>query len=205
MARYVASIEQSYKQPIPYHFTCNYCGEVSQKSYEITIGVQASARHVGDARREAGRQHDKQVRQSVREKRKAIEDYRRHLVAGTAVTDKKLCRIPLRSECEHCGRQQMWNPPARPATADEKKISPMILIGLIGTGVGFIGLFFTAILLWESGIPLAVKLAFAALLAVGIVCLAINSRRENRLEAAWFKANLASEPNDPDKLPVIDQ
>lgn len=41
MAKYVANIEQGYKQSIPYHFTCNYCGEVNRKFYEISVNVKA--------------------------------------------------------------------------------------------------------------------------------------------------------------------
>ena len=32
----------------------------------------------------------------------------------------------------------------------------------------------------------------------------INITIKERKDAAWFKANLADEPNDPDKLPQID-
>lgn len=75
MARYVASIDTSYKQPISYRFTCNHCGEVNQKSYEITVSVKASgsARNAHGVRQLAGRQHDRQVQKSVREKNRAIE------------------------------------------------------------------------------------------------------------------------------------
>ena len=70
--------------PIPYCFTCNYCGEVNQKSYEITVSVSASgsARNVGGVRQLANRQHDKQVKKAIQEKRRAVEKYRRKLAAG---------------------------------------------------------------------------------------------------------------------------
>ena len=63
MARYIANIDQSYKQPIPYHFVCNYCGEITQTSYDITVSVKASgnARYLGAVREETKRQHDKQI------------------------------------------------------------------------------------------------------------------------------------------------
>ena len=54
MARYVASIDNSYKQPIPYHFTCNYCGEVTQKSYDINVSVKASGSAQNGSSRKAG-------------------------------------------------------------------------------------------------------------------------------------------------------
>lgn len=70
MARYVVNIDNSYKQPIPYHFTCNHCGGMNQKSYEMTVNVKASgsARNARGVQQLAQRQHDKQVKKSVREK-----------------------------------------------------------------------------------------------------------------------------------------
>ena len=84
MARYVATIETHYKQPIPYHFTCNYCGEVNQKTFEITVSLNASgsARNVSGVQQLAGQQHEKQVRKAVREKNRAIEKYRKKLSMG---------------------------------------------------------------------------------------------------------------------------
>ena len=108
-----------YKQPIPYRFTCNYCGEVTQKSYDINVSVKASgsAQNVGGVRREADRQHDKQVKKEVTAKKREIEKYRQKLVAGESVTDKKLWRIPLNSECAHCGKHQINTPAVPPPPA----------------------------------------------------------------------------------------
>lgn len=88
MARYVVNIDNSYKQPIPYHFTCNHCGGVNQKSYEFTVNVKASgsARNARGVQQLARRQHDKQVKKSVREKNAAIEKYRKKLIAGRPPT-----------------------------------------------------------------------------------------------------------------------
>ena len=44
------------------------------------------------------------------------------------MTGKKLWRIALNSECEHCGRRQMWNPGTRPGI----KAGHMEPIGVVG-------------------------------------------------------------------------
>jgi len=208
MARYVANIEQGYKQPIPYHFTCNYCGEVNQKSYEISVSVKAhgSARDISAVREAAGRQHDKQVGKEVRAKNREIERYRQRLAEGKAVTDKSLCRIALNSECEHCGRKQMWNPGTRPGIKPGH-MEPIGAVGLIAGALGFIGAFFTFFFLYAQGVgvPLAVPCALLGVAVLGFILYRVGGAIDDRKDAAWFKENLANEPNDPDKLPVIDK
>lgn len=209
MARYVANIEQSYKQPIPYHFTCNYCGEVSQKSYDITVSVKASgsARNVGAVRGEADRQHDKQVRKEVKAKNREIEKYRQKLIAGEAVTDKKLCRISLNSECEHCGKKQMWNPGARP-NIKAGHMEPLGGVGLITAVLGGLGAFGTGLASLASfgnGVKPIVPAICAGVLLVGVVLFKIGDAIDDRKDAAWYRESLSGEPNDPEKLPVIDK
>lgn len=47
--------------------------------------------------------------------------------------------------------------------------------------------------------------ALAGVALVGVVLYLIGSRINDRREAAWFREHLANEPNDPEKLPVIDK
>ena len=208
MARYVANIDTSYKQPIHYHFTCNYCGEVSQKSYEITVSVKAhgSARDVGAVQEAANHQHDKQVGKEVRTKNREIEKYRQKLVAGEAVTGKKLWLIGWNSECEHCGRRQMWNPGVRPGIK-AGHMEPIGAVGLLVGALGFIGAFFTFFFLYAQGVgvSLAVPCALLGVAVLGFVLYRIGGAIDDRKDAAWFRENLAGESNDPEKLPVIDQ
>ena len=208
MARYVANIEQGYKQPVPYHFTCNYCGEVNQKSYEISVSVKAhgSARDIGAVQEAADRQHDKQVTKAVREKNREIGRYRQRLIAGKAVTDGKLCRIALNSECEHCGKRQMWNPGTRPGIK-AGHMEPIGVVGMIAGALGFIGAFFTFFFLYAQGVgvPLAVPCALLGVAVLGFILFWIGGAIDDRKDAAWFRENLAGEPNDPEKLPVIDR
>lgn len=208
MARYVANIEQGYKQPIPYHFTCNYCGEVNQKSYEISVSVKAHgrARDIGAVQEAADRQHDKQVTKAVREKNREIGRYRQRLIAGKAVTDGKLCRIALNSECEHCGKRQMWNPGTRPGIK-VGHMEPIGVVGLIAGALGFIGAFFTFFFLYAQGVgvPLAVPCALLGVAVLGFILFWIGGAIDDRKDAAWFRENLAGELNDPEKLPVIDK
>ena len=209
MARYVASIDNSYKQPIPYHFTCNYCGEVTQKSYDINVSVKAhgSAQHVGGVRREADRQHDKQVKKEVTAKKREIEKYRQKLVAGESVTDKKLWRIPLNSECAHCGKRQMWNPGTRPGIKPGH-MEPIGGVGLIIAVLGGLGAFGTLaayLMTFGQRMKLFVPAICAGILLVGIVMTRIGNAIDDHKDATWFKESFSSEPNDPDKLPVIDK
>ena len=208
MARYVANIEQGYKQPIPYRFTCNHCGEVNRKSYEIPVSVKAhgSTRNIGAVRDAAGRQHDRQVDKSVRKKNREIAKYRQKLIAGKPVTDKKLWRIALNSECEHCGRRQMWNPGTRPGVK-VGHMEPIGAIGLIAGALGFIGAFFTFFFLFAegAGVPLAAPCALLGVAALGFILYRVGAVIDDRKDAAWFRENLAGEPNDPEKLPVIDK
>ena len=208
MARYVANIEKSYKQAIPYHFTCNHCGEVNQKSYDINVSVKASgsARDIGAVQEAADRQHDRQVGKEVRAKNREIERYRQRLAECKAVTDKKLCRIALNSECAHCGRKQMWNPGTRPGIK-VGHMEPIGVVGLIAGALGFIGAFFTFFFLFAqgAGIPLAVPCALLGVAVLGFILYSVGAAIDDRKDAAWFKENLANEPNDPDKLPVIDK
>ena len=208
MARYVANIEKSYKQAIPYHFTCNHCGEVNQKSFDINVSVKASgsARDIGAVQEAADRQHDRQVGKEVRAKNREIDKYRQKLVAGKAVTDGKLCRIALNSECAHCGRKQMWNPGTRPGVKPGH-MEPIGAIGLIAGALGFIGAFFTFFFLFAqgAGIPLAVPCALLGVAVLGFILYSVGAAIDDRKDAAWFRENMANEPNDPEKLPVIDK
>lgn len=205
MVRYVTNIEESYEHKIPYCFTCNYCGKENNKSYDITVSVKATASKAIAAREEAGRQHKKQVKESVANTRRKINKYRKRLLQGKNVTDGKVYKIPLNSECEHCGKRQMWNPPQRPVNENDKKFPLLGIIGLICAVTGFIGTFFTVIIMHEANIPVAVKIVFAAILLAGIIILKIDNMRYEREEAAWFKSNLINEPNDPEKLPTVVQ
>ena len=208
MARYVANIEKSYKQAIPYHFTCNHCGEVNQKSFDINVSVKASgsARDIGAVQEAADRQHDKQVTKAVREKNREIGRYRQRLIAGKAVTDGKLCRIALNSECAHCGRKQMWNPGTRPGVKPGH-MEPIGAIGLIAGAVGFIGAFFTFFFLFAQGvgIPPAVPCVLLGVAVLGFILYRVGGSIDDRKDAAWFRENMAGEPNDPEKMPVIDR
>ncbi len=208
MARYVASIDTSYKQPISYRFTCNHCGEVNQKSYEITVSVKASgsARNAHGVRQLAGRQHDRQVQKSVREKNRAIEKYRQKLLTGKTA-DGKLAYIPLNSACEHCGKCQMWNPAIEEKNYASKEADSLKIIGGIAGTLGFIGAFFTYFFLHAqgAGVSIGVPGALAGVALVGVVLYLIGSRINDRREAAWFREHLANEPNDPEKLPVIEK
>ena len=206
MARYVANIERSYKVPIGYHFTCNYCGEANQKFYEINVSVKASgsARHLGDVRSAADRQHDRQVNKSAKETKRNIEKYRRALAEGKAATDKKLCRIPLNSECEHCGKNQVWNPGPRPGIK-AGHMEPVGGVGMILAALSGLGAFFTGLFCLGGGVKPIVPAICAGVLVIGLVLCAIGSRIDDRKDAEWFKAELSGEPNDPEKLPVVDK
>ena len=208
MARYVVNIEKSYKQPIPYHFTCNHCGEVNQKSYEITVSLKASgsARNVSGVRQLADHQHEKQVKKSVREKNRAIDKYRKKLLAGKTA-DGKLAYIPLNSECAHCGKCQMWNPVIEEKQYASKNAGILKIVGGIAGTLGFIGAFFTFFFLHAqgAGVALAVPCALLGVMVLGVVLYKIGEGINDRREVAWFREHLAGEPNDPDKLPVIDQ
>jgi len=208
MARYVATIETHYKQPIPYHFTCNYCGEVNQKTFEITVSLNASgsARNVSGVQQLAGQQHEKQVRKAVREKNRAIEKYRKKLSMGK-VAKGKLAYIPLKSDCEYCSKCQMWNPAIPKKEYTAKAANVLEGIGILAGGVGFIGAFFTYFFLYAQGVDLslAVPCTLASVMLVGIVLAVIGGRINDSREAAWFREHLANDPNAPDKLPVIDK
>lgn len=208
MARYVVNIENSYKQPIGYHFTCNNCGEVNQKSYEFTVSVKASgsARNARGVQQLAQRQHEKQVKKSVREKNRAIEKYRKKLLAGKTA-DGKLSYIPLNSECEHCGKCQMWNPAIEEKQYASKGAGILKIIGGIAGTLGFIGAFFMFFFLHAqgAGVSIGVPGALVGVALAGVVLYLIGSGINDRREAAWFREHLANEPNDPDKLPVIDK
>ena len=207
MARYVYNIDNHYKQPIPYHFTCNYCGEVCEKSFETTVSVKATGRHLGDAQRATGRQHDRQVKKAAKEKKRAIERYRAKLLAGKTASGAKLAYIPLKSDCDHCGKCQMWNPAIDRKQYTSGGTEAMSGIGLIVGVVGFVGLFIGGILYATSfghTSPL-VPCISAGVLFIGMALSVIGGRIDDRREAAWFREHLSSEPNDPEKLPVIDK
>jgi hypothetical protein len=55
-----------------------------------------------------------------------------------------------------------------------------------------------------AGISIGVPGALAGVALVGVFLYLIGSGINDRQEAAWFREHLANEPNDPDKLPVID-
>jgi len=208
MARYVATIETHYKQPIPYHFTCNYCGKVNQKSFEITVSVKASgsARNVSGVQQLADQQHDRQVRKVVREKNREIEKYRKKLSMDKTAKGK-LAYIPLKSDCEYCGKCQMWNPAIPPKEYTAKAANVLEGVGIFAGGLGFIGAFFTFFFLHAqgAGVSIWVPGALAGVMLVGIVLAVIGSRINDSREAAWFREHLANDPNAPDKLPVIDK
>ena len=197
MARYILNIEKSFKWPIRYHFTCNHCGEVNQKSYDLDVSVKASGdhRYARAVHELARRQHEKQVKKSVREKNAAIEKYRKKLIAGR-VAKGKLSYIPLNSECEHCGRRQMWNPAIEKKQYASKGAGILKTIGVIAGTLGFIGA--------VAASSFHAQGALVGVALLGVVLYLIGSGINDRREAAWFREHLANEPNDPDKLPVID-
>ena len=101
----------------------------------------------------------------------------------------------------------MWNP-TRTIDRGGKKITGgeiALLVGLVAALIGFFGTLFTCIILaGEVDIPLPVKLVFVSILVIGIAIFFIRGAIDNREEAAWFQADCMNEPNDPEKLPVID-
>lgn len=161
----------------------------------MSVKASGSARNARGVHQLARRQHEKQVKKSVREKNAAIEKYRKKLIAGR-VAKGKLSYIPLNSECEHCGRRQMWNPAIEKKQYASKGAGILKTIGVIAGTLGFIGA------VAASSFHAEVALVGVALL--GVVLYLIGSGINDRREAAWFREHLANEPNDPDKLPVID-
>ena len=83
----------------------------------------------------------------------------------------------------------------------------MTIVGYIAGGVGFVGAFFTFFFLRAQGvgISLAVPGALAGVMLAGMVLAVVGGRINDRREAAWFREHLSGEPNDPDKLPVLDK
>ncbi len=58
------------------------------------------------------------------------------------------------------------------------------------------------------GYLLQAILCFGAVLGVtvlGLILYRVGAVIDDRKNAAWFREHLAGEPNDPEKLPVIDR
>ena len=119
----------------------------------------------------------------------------------------KLAYIPLNSECEHCGKRQMWNLAIGEKQYASKGGSTLSIIGGLAGVLGFIGAFFTFFFLHAqgAGVSIAVPGALAGVAALGAVLYLIGSGINDRREAAWFREHLSGEPNDPDKLPMLDE
>ena len=46
---------------------------------------------------------------------------------------------------------------------------------------------------------------FLGVAVLGFILYSVGAAIDDRKDAAWFRENMAGEPNDPEKLPVIDK
>ena len=204
MAKTIRTVTTTAKGGLPYHFTCNYCGCRNDKVASIS-GVAIGRQSMGvEALRDL-----KGEPQRYREK---IREYEQRLRDGTALPEGKfdelayaansLTLLGLDGTCDKCGKTQAW---AISLFSEDGRMRQGCLTMLAFQAGGLV-LFLIGAIAAKTDALRIVLMALGGLVWLGgtIGCLAAHFVRKRRDKAARL-AELRAAPNDPDKLPVIDE
>ena len=204
MARITTTVTTTVKGKLHYHFTCNYCGRRNDKVAEIS-GIAVGGREnapgaLTDLYGKPQRYHEQ------------IKAYEQRLRAGNALPKGKfdaldysassLLILGLDGKCTHCGREQAWTiDPSVPN--DSWRAGCLTMVGFLfgGLALFLIGAIAVTDSTWSAVLMAAGGLVSVGGMAGGLISHFLRNRRvrKARLE------ELAAAPNDPDKLPVIDE
>ena len=204
MAKVIRTVTTTAKGTLPYHFTCNYCGRRNDKVADISsvavgghsMGVEAlrELRGKPDTYREQIRAYEERLRAGdnlVGGKYRALEYY-----------DQSIVLLGLDGKCAHCGKTQAWA--IDPSEWHESWRSGCLTMAALDLG-GLVLFLIGAIAVHDSTWS-AVLMILGVLVAVGGVVggLIAHRVRNHRARKARL-AEIDAAPNDPDKLPVIDE
>ena len=209
MAKYTTTFSNTATVKVPYHFICNYCGKRNDKVQEITgeTNRTVSGVHSGGVSPGMEREFNAAVKDDLVSKIKSIDskikDYGEGLKDGRTFSYSFLLS-ELKGEhpdhigfdmlsdatCIHCGKKQAWGMP--PATG-------AMLSGCLTFSLGFIFSILAILLAFRFSDSLGV--AAFAISVIGYLTLSYILPKR-KIKANQVK--IAAEPNDPDKLPVLD-
>ena len=204
MARVITTVTTTAKGNLHYHFTCNYCGRRNDKVADIS-GIA-----VGGRENAPGALTD--LLGEPQRYRERIKAYEQRLRAGNALPKGKfdaldysassLLILGLDGKCTHCGREQAWTiDPSVPN--DSWRAGCLTMVGFLfgGLALFLIGAIAVTDSTWSAVLMAAGGLVSVGGMAGGLISHLVRNRRvrKARLE------ELAAAPNDPDKLPVIDE
>ena len=204
MARITTTVTTTAKGNLHYHFICNYCGCRNDK----VAGISGIA--VGGRENAPGALTDLYGEpQRYREKIKA---YEKRLRAGDNLLGGKydaldystnsLLILGLDGKCAHCGREQAWAiDPSAPNDSWRAGCLTMVALIMGGLALFLIGGIAVTDATWSAVLMAAGGFISLSGMAGGFISSLARSRRARKTRLA----ELAAAPNDPDKLPVIDE
>ena len=204
---------QSFSSKIPYYYICNYCGERNDElldiSGNISQTVDGAVRNSLD-RELAGcsltRQASEYCTEYVQVEKGIVEEYAKVLREGRKITYTRF-GAPIEGPdwlpdfgspcCKNCGKKQVWSiDPSSPP--GEFKI-PIIYWGITFLiAAAFLGL---AVLF--SSLNKYISMALCVSVLGTLLAGYILQKKAQKRNLEEFRARLAMEPNDPDKLPVL--
>ena len=203
MARVITTVTTTAKGNLHYHFTCNYCGCRNNKVADIS-GIA-----VGGRENAPGALTD--LYGEPQRYRERIKAYEQRLRAGNALPKGKfdaldysthsLLILGLDGKCAHCGREQAWAiDPSAPN--DSWRAGCLTMVAFI---MGGLAVFLIGAIAVTDGTLSAMLMAAGGLISLGGMAGGLISHLvRNRRARKSRLAELAAAPNDPDKLPVID-
>lgn len=205
MAKTTTTFTKSVKAKVPYHFVCNYCGKRNDKVQEFEgAGISTLRGSHSSASFGMEMKLDTEARDDLVKRIKfadsKIKDYGEGLKQGRMFSysldstlkgehpDHLNGLVVHDATCTYCGKKQAWSIDPAEGTTNLGCLILFIALSLMGLGIllGALGSIVGAVLFIS---------------AVGVFALNyILPKRKLKAN----QAKIAAEPNDPDKLPVLD-
>lgn len=210
MARSTTTFTKTVTGKVPYHFVCNYCGRRNDKVQETSGAASKSIRgaYYGNAEGTAmdvqlGIEAQANLLKNIKTLEERIRDYsegvregrtfRYSLSPPPTLKGEHPDHLSMDATCAYCGKKQAWS--TDPTTGTSAK-------GCLITVLGFLLFFaclFGATSLDGSGAAVLGVFGFAVLIGSYVLSQVLSKRRIRQNQSM-----INAEPNDPDKLPVLD-
>lgn len=198
-------VTQTATLAMPYHFTCNYCGKRNDQAVDISGAATRVLRaYRPDTSGTLGLEARQDLGKSIGAVGDMIGNYGAGIRAGRRFRDvwsgeyaglQYDCLLPFHNVvCAHCGKKQAWS-----IDPSDKKSHRGWLTFAAGLILSVIFFAVATILSGSAAADVIGVFGFVILIA-GIVLAVVFSRLGKRK----LREALAAEPNDPDKLPVLD-
>ena len=199
----ITTVTTTAKGRVNYRFICNYCGAHNRKTATLS-GVA-----IGGKKDELGALTD--LQNEPNRYREKIREYEKRLRAGDNPVNGKydalqysmqsLLTLGLDGKCERCGKVQAWAvDPSPPDDMLKKGCLSVLVFDVIGLILFLLG----AVAFRDPTLSTVFMVIGGAVFVCGIpgCMIAYLVRKRGYTKKKW--AELAAEPNDPNKLPIIE-